>query len=102
MTRTLSHLLIAATLTVAAAPAAFAGTGGNGYPNENLFWQSSVYSEKLAVPSAQVRQELIEAQAQGKLTQTDSQYPQLATYGHPVGARVQGSTELINSTYAGS
>ncbi|MDR3397299.1 MAG: hypothetical protein P4M06_07025 [Pandoraea sp.] len=100
MTRTLSHLMIAATLAVAAAPAAFAGTGGNGYPNENLFWQSSVYSEQLAVPRAEVRQQLIDAQ--GALTQTDSQYPVLKTYGKPVAERVQGSTALINSTYAGS
>ncbi len=100
MTRTLSHLMIAATLAVVAAPAAFAGTGGNGYPNENLFWQSSVYSEKLAVPRAQVREELINAQ--GSLVQTDSQYPVLKTYGVPVSGHVQGSTELINSTYAGS
>lgn len=100
MTRTLSHLMIAATLAVAAVPAAFAGTGGNGYPNENFFWQSSVYSEQLAVPSAQVRQELIDAQ--GSLVQTDSQYPVLKTFGTPVTGHVQGSTELMNSTYRGN
>ncbi|VVE07095.1 DUF4148 domain-containing protein [Pandoraea anhela] len=100
MTRTLSHLMIAATLGLAAVPAAFAGTGGNGYPDENFFWQSSVYSEKLAVPRAQVRQELM--QAQGSLIQTDSQYPVLKTYGTPISGRVHGSTELMNSTYRGN
>ncbi|WP_353190583.1 DUF4148 domain-containing protein [Pandoraea pnomenusa] len=103
MTRTISHLMIAATLAVAAAPAAFAGTGGNGYPNENFFWQSSVYSEKLAVPRAQVREQLIEAQAQGTLTQTDSEYPVLEAHGTAARAHVKGSSlALINSTYAGS
>ncbi|ODP35201.1 DUF4148 domain-containing protein [Pandoraea sp. ISTKB] len=100
MTRTLSHLMIAATLGLAAVPAAFAGTGGNGYPSENFFWQSGVYSQKLVVPRAQVRQELIDAQ--GSLTQTDSQYPVLKTYGTPVSGHVQGSTELMNSTYRGN
>ncbi|QDH58791.1 DUF4148 domain-containing protein [Pandoraea pnomenusa] len=103
MTRTLSHLTIAAALALAAIPAAFAGTGANGYPNENFFWQSSVYSEKLAVPRAQVREQLVRAQAQGTLTQTDSQYPVLVTYGNPVGERVNGSADaLSNSTYIGS
>ncbi|WP_287497284.1 hypothetical protein [Pandoraea sp. CB10b_02] len=100
MSRTLTRLMLAATLAVAAAPAAFAGTGGNGYPDENLFWQSSVYSEKLAVPRAQVREALIDAQ--GALTQTDSQYPVLKPYGTPLAARVQGSTVLMNSTYRGN
>ncbi|WP_157123047.1 DUF4148 domain-containing protein [Pandoraea vervacti] len=100
MTRTLSRLMIAATLAVAAVPAAFAGTGGNGYPNENFFWQSSVYSEQLAVPRAQVRQQLMNAQ--GSLVQTDSQYPVLKTYGTPVAGHVQGSTVLMNSTYRGN